>query len=165
MTIFILCFFKPLLLNRTELFGSFIDCSKNQLKTNSKNQAGASNRSCVTKIKTDPSELAFLQQLWKEWKHDLKAFNLKLELQINNTLSKKEMQQKSQLDNQNSILTSTATSLDQADDFLRYYLTDLSKFDETIQIVNDLNSRFEQLIKKTENYMSKMNEFIQEYFK
>ncbi len=30
--------------------------------------------------------------------------------------------------------------------------------------LNDLNSRFESLVGKTENYMREMNEFIQDYF-
>jgi hypothetical protein len=115
------------------LFGSFIDCSKNQGSSGkgTKSTSQSAIKTTVTKVKTNPIELAYLQQQWKKWKHDLKTFHLKLEFQIANSLSKKEgVQQNSSVVALNSVdkmtLRSATTHLStpehNIDDLVRFYV-------------------------------------------
>ena len=111
------------------MYVSFIDCSKNQSSGGKQVKASSQsvNRTTVTKIKTKPAELSNLQQKWREWRNDLKNFHLKLEFQINNSLSKKEATlQSSVVHGEQNTLSATPQSLQigekEIEDLAKYYL-------------------------------------------
>ena len=97
---------------RNELFATILDRSKTgQAQKNSKQQVpnGVSpSKAAVIKVKTDPFELNYLLQQWKEWKANLQSFNLKLEFQLNNDLIKKQ--------------TSSNQTTENIGDSIKYYL-------------------------------------------
>lgn len=53
------------------------------------NSAGQT-KAAAFKVKTDPFELNYLLQQWKDWKTSLQSFNLKIEFQLNNDLIEKK---------------------------------------------------------------------------
>lgn len=153
---------------KTELYCSLLDCSKNQSSAKGKSQAASSsnNKSIVNKMKVDTFQLTHLQEQWREWKNDLKTFNLKLEYQITASLSKKEAS------GATTATINTATNTDQqpADsdqfsDLYKWYLNSSNaKLDEASDTLSNLNSRFDELIERTEQYLQPMIDFIRGYF-
>lgn len=99
-----------LIFSRNELFVSILDNAKSGSKNSKQpiaNSAGQT-KAAVLKIKTDPFELNYLLQQWKDWKANLQSFNLKIEFQLNNDLIKKQTNSSELSDNQN--------------DFIKFYL-------------------------------------------
>ncbi|CAF0832143.1 unnamed protein product [Brachionus calyciflorus] len=138
---------------KNELFGAILDNSKGS--KSSKQQATNNSwqtKAATIKVKTDPFELNYLIQQWKEWKSNLQSFNLKLEFQLNNDMIKKQS-------------STTNNQVDSLNDLIKYYLDPSSaKYDEMLQNLNDLENKFEFLINSTEVYLKKVTEFVQNYF-
>lgn len=105
---------------KTELIGAVLEAPKlglmstggkaSRLQTQTSTSAYPKHKTTVVKTPTDPFQLYHLQQLWKEWKSELQAFNLKIEFQQDNELIKK---------NDESSLMSSLTGIS---DLMKLYL-------------------------------------------
>ena len=87
-------------LAKTELLAAVLDASKqgsnstgkaSRLQTQANSNSTSKSKTTVFKVSTDPFQLYHLQQLWREWKSSLQAFNLKIEFQLDNDLIKKNV--------------------------------------------------------------------------
>ena len=84
---------------KTELISAVLEAPKlgststggkaSRLQTQTSTSAYPKPKTTVVKAPTDSFQLYHLQQLWKEWKSELQAFNLKIEFQQDNELIKK----------------------------------------------------------------------------